>query len=79
MMHSDADERYRRDPQFKSLVDMMIHQINILSFSPGEMREAATYAEISHQRMYPNTSFTVHADQLTPSVLSALYDGVIKK
>ncbi len=64
MNYRDAQDRYERDPAFKMLVDMMINQIGELNFSPGEIREAAVYAEISFQMMQPPKSITVRREEL---------------
>lgn len=49
----DAAERYHRDPQFKALVQMMVAHALSLDMSPGEMREAAIFAEVKVQAMKP--------------------------
>ena len=48
---TDANDRYHRDSAFKSLVDYMMGMAMRLDFSPGELREAAVFAEITIQRM----------------------------
>ncbi len=39
-------DRYRNDPQFKALVDMMVGHIRQLDVTPSEMRDAAMTASI---------------------------------
>lgn len=53
----DADERYNRDPGFKSIVDMMVAYAIQLQMSPGELREAAVFAEIKVLRLTPPKYF----------------------
>lgn len=45
-----AQDKYRNDPQFRQLVDVMVNAIETLQFSPGEIRQAAIFAEIRHQQ-----------------------------
>ena len=49
----DLEERYRRDPQFAQLVDFMVHNALELQMSPGEMRQAAVFAEIKFAMLKP--------------------------
>lgn len=49
----DARERYFRDSHFKSLVDMLVSHAMSLDMSPGEIREAAVFAEIKFQMLQP--------------------------
>ena len=49
----DASDRYLRDTQFKNVVDMMVSYAMSLEMSPGELREAAVFAEIKFQAMQP--------------------------
>ena len=44
-------ERYRNDPAFKNLVDMMTHQILSCNYTPSEMREAAILASIRYEEI----------------------------
>ena len=51
-MNSIPEERYDRDPIFRSLVDTMTHFILTAQYTPTELREAALLASIrydSHQ------------------------------
>ena len=53
-MHmSEMKQRYDRDNQFRALVDTMVAYAVDLQMSPGEMREAAIFAEIMVQTMRP--------------------------
>ncbi len=44
--------RYERDPDFRYLVDAMLHMIVKAKFTPTELREAATLAAIKYERQY---------------------------
>lgn len=44
-----AMDRYRNDPEFKALVDMMTHQIMRCKYTPSEMREASILASINYE------------------------------
>lgn len=48
----ELEERYRNDAAFRAVVDMMVYQIKQLNMSPGELRIAAVFAELSYQAMY---------------------------
>lgn len=50
-----ADERYLDDPAFHAMVDTMMYVIETLQLTPGEVREAATYAcvRIEERRTTP--------------------------
>lgn len=58
MNYSDARDRYHNSPPFKALVDMMIAAAMSLEMSPGELREAAVFAEITVGVMKPVREFT---------------------
>lgn len=45
-MNSIPEERYERDPVFRSLVDTMTHFILTAQYTPTELREAALLASI---------------------------------
>jgi len=49
-------ERYQTDAPFRRLVDMMMHMALQLQFSPGELREAAVFAEYRAQMLKPLAS-----------------------
>ena len=50
-----ARERYRNDAIFRHLVDAMMEGFHRLNFSPGELREAAVFAEILYaERVQPH-------------------------
>ena len=49
----DANERYHRDADFRRVVDQMVNIATTLQMSPGELREAAVFAEIKIQAMKP--------------------------
>lgn len=44
------DERYRRDPAFKQLVDMLYMFFKKAEFSPTELREAVMLAQIKYEQ-----------------------------
>jgi hypothetical protein len=45
-------ERYNSDPQFHSLVTMMLREIEIGHFCPTELRDAAMLAALLHLQMH---------------------------
>jgi Cdc6-like AAA superfamily ATPase len=45
-------ERYDTDNMFRSFVDHMVHAIEIHSFTPTEMREAALMASIIYDAIH---------------------------
>jgi len=45
------DERYRRDPHFAALVDMLHNTIKKADFTPTEIREALMLAQIQYEAM----------------------------
>lgn len=45
------EERYHRDPAFRTLVDMLHHCIQTADYTPTEVREAALLACIHHDAM----------------------------
>ncbi len=55
------EDRYNRDPAFKSLVDVMHAFIQRAEYTPTEMREAALLACIHHDRL--NVRHTLYLDQ----------------
>lgn len=58
MRHWPVDtvaDRYERDPQFRTVVDMMEHLISAAQMTPTEVREAAILATIRYeQRRMPS-------------------------
>jgi len=56
MNYDQVNEKYNRDSDFRQLVDFLTHQAETLRMSPGEMREAAVFAEIRFQMMKPASS-----------------------
>ncbi|MEQ8504634.1 MAG: hypothetical protein RIB80_04860 [Rhodospirillales bacterium] len=53
MDYGKAKDRYLNDATFRALVDTMAAGIDHLQFSPGELREAAVFAEIVHSERNP--------------------------
>jgi len=56
-----VEERYRRDPVFRTLVDMMhAHLHQWTSYTPTELREAVILAATMHETrcVLPNDRFT---------------------
>lgn len=45
------DERYRTDPHFRTLVDLLLHHIEAAAYTPTELREACHLAAC----IYENT------------------------
>jgi len=43
------EDRYQRDPMFRTLVDMMEQQIHLGNYTPTELREAAILAALIHE------------------------------
>jgi len=58
-------ERYDRDPQFRTLVDMLTHQIIECRYSPTELREAAILAAIRYETIHARPTFLVEGEILT--------------
>ena len=44
--HTTPEEKYRHDPHYHALVNMMESFIEKAEFTPSELREAALYAAI---------------------------------
>lgn len=67
-----ARERYQNDPLFRQLVDAMMQGTRELKFSPGELREAAVYAEFLHQMRNAHSNLLLaddrHARNIFPAV-----------
>jgi hypothetical protein len=42
--YQDAEARYRNDPAYNAIVKVMIEAIDRLHLTPGEVRDAATFA-----------------------------------
>ena len=49
----DVKDKYERDPRYRSVVEQMVHMAMSLEMSPGELREAAVFAEITVMSMRP--------------------------
>lgn len=58
------DERYRRDPQFKQLVDMLYMLVKKADFTPTEIREACMLAQIHYETHNVPRHFTLSTDAL---------------
>ena len=56
-----ARERYKRDAQFKQLVDMNFVMIAEAQFTPTELREAAVLAAIKYEEIKP---LSVHRETI---------------
>jgi hypothetical protein len=46
-----AQERYMRDPMFKTLVDQLFHQLSLSNYTPTELREAVMLAAVRYESM----------------------------
>ena len=53
MNFMDAKDRYLTDPHFHAVVDQMVAMALNLDMSPGELRQAAVFAEIKFMTMRP--------------------------
>jgi len=62
MDYRKGQERYANDPAFRQMVDFMVHQINDLQMSPGELRDAAVFAEIKFRMMHQHPVMVVSPD-----------------
>lgn len=51
------EERYRRDPAFHHLVDVLFQQIMVSNFTPTELREAVMLAAIKYEQETTRQSF----------------------
>ncbi len=51
MTLAEAEERYCHDQEFHALIDALTVWIEKLQFSPGEIKQAATFAAIRFERM----------------------------
>lgn len=49
----DVRERYRRDPLFNKLVQLLMHPIAEAQMTPTEVREAAMLACVLHEERNP--------------------------
>ncbi len=58
----DVQERYERDTQFHSLVDLMVQFIIKEKYTPQEMRDAAFMASIQFDRIYRPQRFIYTRD-----------------
>jgi hypothetical protein len=50
------DERFRNDPQFKAVVDLLTGTILKLEMGPSEIREAAMYASYRAEMLMPKAN-----------------------
>lgn len=60
MYMTDTLEKYHRDQQFKTIVDTLVAYAMQMEVSPGELREAAIFAEIKFQSMHPIATLFPH-------------------
>lgn len=71
MNYSNAEKRYQNDPVFRQLVDVMVDGYQRLNFSPGELREAAVFSEIVHQRKFARPNFMIRDGEISPTTTEA--------
>jgi hypothetical protein len=67
------DERYFIDAKFRAVVDYLIHLIRDQEFTPTEMREAATLAQIKYEMAHPRP--LVFSADLTRVLRQSMSDG----
>lgn len=55
-----AREAFTNDPSYRALVELLVHQIEMLQMTPSEIREAAMFAciVIEERRMFPLQVYT---------------------
>lgn len=55
-----AREAFTHDPQYRNLVELLVHQIESLQMSPSEIREVAMFAclIVEERRIYPLPCYT---------------------
>ena len=58
------EERYRRDTQFKMLVDLLEAQIYRANYTPTELREAAMLAAIHYDTINMRRSYLLPEEKL---------------
>jgi hypothetical protein len=59
MTYRDAEDRYQNDQDFRYLVDWIESMFQRLHFSPGEVKQAVTYAAIRFEMRRPVGDFGV--------------------
>lgn len=67
MSRLPATERYRNDPAFRHIVDMMQSLIHNADYTPSEIREAAMLAQILYEETH-----------LRPRFIEAVHSGAIR-
>lgn len=72
-----AEDRYRRDPLFSRLVDMMTMHIEDLQLTPTEMREAAMLACLRFEQMHPRPMVFEHPS-LSRSAMAMMERDMIR-
>ncbi len=48
----DAHDRYRNDPIFRNLADLLMHHAVTYKYTPGELRDAAFIAAMNFESMH---------------------------
>lgn len=48
----DCKDRYRNDPAFRQLVDLLMHHAITYKYTPGELRDAAFMAMVNCEAMF---------------------------
>lgn len=51
------DDRYKSDPVFRQIADMMLSLIRELRTTPTEIREAAMYAQLRYEMEHPRPTY----------------------
>ena len=49
-VYRDSEQRYRHDPEFHALVDVLLHAALEHGFTPGELKQAAFLAALKAEQ-----------------------------
>lgn len=71
LSYRDCEERYRRDATFAAMINSLLNIAENLQMSPGELREAAVFAEVLFYRTHP----LPYIWELRPNQVNDLKEG----